>query len=86
MRMGGTLEEFSSAGGQEAFMQKLADSLGIDVSQIQIKSVSAGSIVVVYDLTPAPGQSLEDLKDVQNAAIAGGTINTGFELLDVGVI
>ena len=34
MRMGGSMDEFNEKGGQEEFIKKLAESLGIDPSQI----------------------------------------------------
>ena len=37
----------------------------------------------MYDLTPAEGQSLDDIADAQNSAIASGTLDTGYPILNV---
>lgn len=86
LKMEGSVDDFNGGGGKEKFVSGLAGSLGIDASQVTIRSVYSGSIVVVYDLTPAEGQSLDDLVNVHNDAIAGGTLETGYPVLDVATI
>lgn len=61
-----TLDEFFDDGGTTEFVDRVAGSLGIHASTIKIVSVYQGSVVVVYDVTPADdakdkAQALKDL-------------------------
>lgn len=57
-----TLDEFFEDGGTTEFVDRVAGSLGIHASTIKIVSVYQGSVVVVYDVTPA-----DDAKDKAKA-------------------
>lgn len=83
LRMEGDPEAFDDPDYKEQWIKNLAESLGVDPSQISISNVAAGSVIVVYDITPAEGQTLDDIRDAQNDAITAGTLNTGGAILDV---
>jgi hypothetical protein len=54
----------------------------LDLAQINIADYYEGSIVVIYDLTPKDGQTIDDLKSLSNTAFSG-VIDLGFPILDV---
>ena len=60
--MDGNYNLFRNTDGQVTFINNLARSLNVDYSQIAIKNHYAGSIVIIYDLTPKDGQTREELK------------------------
>lgn len=61
LRMEGSPEAFEDPAYKEQWIKNLAESLGIDPSQISIGNVAAGSVIVVYDITPAAGQTMDDI-------------------------
>ena len=61
--MEGDPEAFDDPDYKEQWIKNLAESLGVDPSQISISNVAAGSVIVVYDITPAEGQTLDDIRD-----------------------
>jgi hypothetical protein len=84
--MEGDLDSFAEYGGKEAFIDMLAEQLGIDPSYININSVVLGSIVIEFDivLPPESGLTLEDIAEKQAQLIAsGGISHGGAAVLDV---
>lgn len=61
LKLEGNFNEFISSGGKEKFVTDLATNLGLDTSQITIIDAYEGSIVLLYDITPAEDQSLDDI-------------------------
>ena len=86
IKLDGDFDEFVSGNGQNEFIQNLALSLGVDYSQITIKNVYSGSIVIIYDLTPAAGQTREELRAEQNEAYSQGAVNLGADITDIETI
>lgn len=51
VRLNTSIAEFESDGGKEFFKENLSKSLGLSYSDIDIKSVRQGSVIVDYTLT-----------------------------------
>ena len=49
--MDSTLDEFEQNGGEAAFVDNLAGSLGIKKSQVEVTGVKEGSVIVDYEIT-----------------------------------
>ena len=76
--MDGTLADFAAIRGAFDFTENLASSLGVDQPQVQIVSITEGSIIVVSDIVVAEDQSIDELKaQVNTATAAEGGLNLG---------
>ena len=64
VRMEWTMDAFFKKGGTNAFVDRLAGSLGIHASTIKMVSVYQGSLVVNYAITTDDGDK-EALKQIQ---------------------
>jgi len=74
----GTLTLFESMGGKGYFAAKMADILGVDVAQIEILSVTQGSIIVlfkVYSLSSDTTVNAGSLQALLDAAESAGSLN-----------
>ena len=63
VRMEWTMDAFFAKGGTNAFVDRLAGSLGIHASTIKMVSVYQGSLVVNYAITTDDGDK-EALKQI----------------------
>jgi hypothetical protein len=53
VRMEWTMNEFFDNGGTTAFIDRVCASLGIHASTVKVVGVSAGSVIVNYEITPS---------------------------------
>jgi len=58
VRMEWTMDEFFDNGGTTAFIDRLCASLGIHASSVKVVGVSAGSVVVNYEITPSEDEPM----------------------------
>lgn len=65
----GTLDEFASLGGALTYTDNLASSLGVDPSQVQIVSISEGSVIIVSDIVVSEDQSIDELRSLVTTAL-----------------
>ncbi len=86
IRMSWTLAEFYADGGTTRFVDRLAASLGIDSSSIQVTAVYEGSVqiefLIIDDGLSTP---LTTIQNALNAAINDGTLMLGAPILDAEV-
>jgi len=84
VRMEWTMEEFFDNGGTTAFIDRLCASLGIHASTVKVVGVSAGSVLVNYEITPDEDEplSLEQIKTKQTEQLATGTLDLGAPILE----
>lgn len=85
VRMEWTMDEFFSSGGTTAFIDRLCASLGIHASTVKVVGVSAGSVLVNYEITPAEDEpmSLDQIKEKQTEKFATGGMDLGGAILEV---
>ena len=51
VRLDTTMEEFESKGGEKMFVQNLAESIGIEKSNIKVTQIREGSVIVDYEIS-----------------------------------
>lgn len=77
--MDGDFESFDSE-AQVQFEERLAEVMGVDPSQLNIIGYNEGSIVVIFDVYPAEGQSLEELAGSQ-AQVFSKEVDLGYPVM-----
>lgn len=82
-----TMKEFYAAGGQTAFIDRVAASIGIHSSTIKVVSVYEGSLVVNYEAVSATDDAAElaSIKTKQISLFATNSMNLGAPVLDVSL-
>ena len=72
------MDDYSSNGGDEFFIEQTATQLEVDESLVTITSVTEGSVIIAFKIkSSGTGNKLDDLKAIKaklDAAVASGAM------------
>ena len=83
LRIDTTMKAFEKQGGSKKFEENLASGLGLNMSQVQVTGLRAGSVIVDYNLVVDKSSkiSIDELKTLQNEKMKAGAIEVGGPVL-----